>query len=177
MTRADLALLLSPLPLAPLMLVLAACGSEPDRADGARRGSPPPFGFEMAMAGAGAAAADDADAAAPALIALTPEELAARIAAGTVRLIDVRTPEEVAEGTIPGAEHMPLGSFDPAAPGADDGREVVLYCRTGRRSAIAGEKLAAAVGGPVVHLEGGILAWEAAGQPTAKPETTAKPRH
>lgn len=177
MTRADLALLLSPLPLAPLMLVLAACGSEPDGADSAREGPASPFGFEMAMAGAGAAAADDAAAPAPALIALTPEELAARVAVGTVRLIDVRTAEEVAEGAIPGAEHIPLDSFDPAALGADDGRAVVLYCRTGQRSAIAGEKLAAATGAPAVHLEGGLVAWAAAGQPTAKPQTAEKPRH
>ena len=51
-----------------------------------------------------------------------------------------------------------------------DGREVVLYCRSGRRSAMAGEKLAAVTGEPVEHLEGGMLAWEAAGQPVEKPQ-------
>lgn len=180
MTRRDLALRLTPLPLAPLMLALAACGAEPDRAGAGRGGSGSPFGFELAMAGAGAAAAaaDEAEGRISSVRALTPAELAARIAAGDVRLIDVRTAEEVAEGTIPGAEHMPLDSFDPAALTAgDDGREIVLYCRTGRRSAIAGEKLAQATGGPVDHLEGGILAWQAAGQATAKPQTAEKPRN
>lgn len=163
MARSDVALLL---PFAPLLLVLTACASEPERSGRSGRTQPSPFGFELAMAGAGAATAGDGeDAPVPALIPLTPEELAARIRAGNVRLIDVRTAEEVAEGTIPGAEHVPLDSFDPAAIVSADGREVVFYCRTGRRSAIAGERLAAAVGGPVRHLEGGILAWEEAGQP------------
>lgn len=102
-----------------------------------------------------------------ALIHLSPAELAARMAAGNVRLIDVRTDVEVAEGAIPGAEHIALDRFDPAKLDLSDGREVVLYCRTGRRSAIAGERLATATGNPVEHLAGGIIAWEDAQQPIA----------
>jgi len=82
------------------------------------------------------------------------------MAAGNVRLIDVRTDVEVAEGAIPGAEHIALDRFDPAKLDLSDGREVVLYCRTGRRSAIAGGK-------PVEHLAGGIIAWDEAQQPIA----------
>jgi len=89
------------------------------------------------------------------------------MAGGNVRLIDVRTDAEVAEGAIPGAEHIALDQFDPAKLDLSDGREVVLYCRTGRRSAIAGERLAAATGKPVEHLAGGIIAWEEAQQPIA----------
>ena len=102
------------------------------------------------------------------MIDLTPEQLAERIKAGKVRVIDVRTAEEVAAGTIPGAEHIPLDRFDPAKLGADDGREIVLYCRSGRRSAMAGAMLAEVTGQPVQHLAGGITAWEAAGQPVEK---------
>ncbi len=169
MTRKDFALLMSPLPLAPLMLALAACGGEPDSPRDKRDGPSVPLGFELAMAGTG----EDAGALpAPApLIAITPEELATKIKAGNVRLIDVRTDAEVAEGTIPGAEHIPLDRFDPASLDLSDGREVVLYCRSGRRSGLAGEKLAGVTGGPVEHLEGGMLAWEAAGQPVAKPHS------
>ncbi len=145
--------------LLPLTLALAACGGE---AEGGRSGGAAPFGYELAMAATG----DDL-ATAP-LVTLTPEELAARLAEGNVRLIDVRTDEEVAEGVIPGAEHIPLDRFDPATLGPDDGREVVLYCRSDRRSGVAGEKLAAATGEPATHLEGGILAWEAAGLPVTK---------
>ena len=172
MTPTRLAYLLAPaLPLAPVLLALAACGNEGGGASERRDSPSAPFGFELAMAGTMAGAEDDAAAVpvAPApLVTLTPEELAARIAAGNVRLIDVRTDAEVAEGIIPGAEHIPLDRFDPAALGPDDGREVVLYCRSDRRSGIAAAKLAEATGEPATHLEGGILAWEAAGQPVEK---------
>jgi rhodanese-related sulfurtransferase len=161
MRPSRLSLLLTP------ALLLAACGGSQGEG-GSREAPSAPLGFELAMAGAGVAVSDDdaATTSTPApspLIGLTPEQLAERIKAGNIRLIDVRTAEEVAQGTIPGAEHIPLDQFDPAKLGADDGREVVLYCRSGRRSAIAGEKLSAATGEPVEHLSGGILAWEAAG--------------
>lgn len=173
MTRKDFALLLAPaLPLAPLLLALSACGGDAGESNSKRETPSAPLGFELAMAGT----ADDASAAPAPLVPLSPDELAARIEAGNVRLIDVRTDAEVAEGTIPGAEHIPLDRFDPASLDLSDGREVVLYCRSGRRSAMAGEKLAAVTGGPVEHLDGGILAWEASGKPTAKPQTAEKPR-
>lgn len=163
MMTARLALFLSP------ALLLAACG-ELEQAGEGRDDPAGPFGFELAMAGAAAAANDDtlADSAGavpalPPMVDLTPEQLSERLKAGTVRLIDVRTDEEVASGMIPGAEHIPLDRFDPAKLGPADGRDVVLYCRSGRRSAMAGAKLAAATGEPVEHLEGGILAWEEAG--------------
>jgi rhodanese-related sulfurtransferase len=174
MSPRRLALLFAPaLPLAPLMLALAACGGGPDS-----KGEAPsaPLGFELAFAGLGTGAGGNDDtgetseAPAPAaMIALSPEELSARIRDGNLRLIDVSTDAEVAEGMIPGAEHIALDQFDPASLDLSDGREVVLYCRSGRRSAVAGEKLAAVTGEPATHLEGGMLAWEAAGQPVDKP--------
>lgn len=163
MTTARFALFLSP------ALLLAACG-EAERGGEGRDAPSGPFGFELAMSGAAAAANDDSAAdsarsvpAVPPMIDLSPEQLAERLKAGNVRLIDVRTDEEVASGTIPGAEHIPLDQFDPTKLGADDERDIVLYCRSGRRSAMAGAKLAEATGKPVEHLEGGILAWEEAG--------------
>ena len=106
MTPARLALWLAPaLPLAPILLVLSACGDEGSGASEGRKGPSAPLGFELAMAGVSEGAADDSAVPAPAapapLIALTPEELAARLAKGNVRLIDVRTTAEVAEGVIP----------------------------------------------------------------------------
>jgi rhodanese-related sulfurtransferase len=159
----------SAVPFAPLLLALAACGGDREAPNDKREAPSVPLGFELAFA---ASPGEDAPApaASPArLVPLSPQELARRIAAGRIRLIDVRTAEEVAEGMIAGAEHIALDRFDPAALDLSDGREVVLYCRSGRRSAIAGEKLAAVTGAPVEHLEGGILAWEAAGQPLEKP--------
>ena len=100
---------------------------------------------------------------------VSPADLWARIEAGTVRVIDVRTQEEFDSGIIPDAEHIPLDQFDPAKLDLSDGREIVLYCRSGKRSGIAAELLSAATGKPAQHLEGGMLAWEAAGLPVDKP--------
>lgn len=161
---------------ASAVLALTACGDGREQG-GQGDGPSAPVGFELALAAGTAGDDGAADAAAPvtlptnpsAMIDLTADELAARLKAGNVRLIDVRTDAEVAEGMIPGAEHIALDQFDPASLDLSDGREVVLYCRSGRRSAIAGEKLAAATGKPVEHLAGGILAWEEAQQPVETP--------
>ncbi|WP_324261583.1 rhodanese-like domain-containing protein [Altererythrobacter sp. H2] len=91
-------------------------------------------------------------------------ELAALVASGKVRLIDVRTPEEFAEGSIPGAVNVPLDRFDPAAIVDEPGRETVLFCRSDRRSGVAAEQLAAHRDATVRHLDGGILDWIAQGQ-------------
>jgi len=173
MTQIRFALpLSSALPLA--LLALAACGDGQGEASRRNDGPSAPLGFELAMIGSASAANPDADAdnvpaasASLPMVDLTPDELVTRIKSGNVRLIDVRTDAEVAEGVIPGAEHIPLDRFDPAKLDLSDGRKVVLYCRSGRRSAIAGEKLADATGAPVEHLAGGIIAWEEAGHPVA----------
>ena len=164
MTRARLALLLSPaLPLAPLLLALASCGGESESRSSDRKGGVPPLGFELAAASTG-------DAAASRVVDVTPEALWQQIEAGEVRVIDVRTREEALTGILPDAEHIALDSFDPAKLDLSDGRKVVLYCRTGRRSAEAAERLAAFTGRPVEHLAGGIAAWEALALPIDKPE-------
>ena len=86
-----------------------------------------------------------------------------------VRLIDVRTDEEVAEGMIPGAEHIALDKFDPEKLDLSDGREPVLYCRSDRRSGQAAQKLAKHIGKKVKHLDGGINAWREKGLPISRP--------
>ncbi len=103
------------------------------------------------------------------VVDLSVQELVALQADGNIRLIDVRRDDEVAEGVIPGAEHIALGNFDPANLDLSDGREVVLYCRSGRRSGIAGERLAEHTGETAKHLAGGIIAWRKAEQPVVIP--------
>lgn len=146
-------------------LGLAGCAPSGDGEDNGN-GSPP-LSYELAMA-----KQDAPSSAAPPtrmnVVELSPEEVHAKIETGNVRLIDVRTAEEVAEGAIPGAKHIPLDEFDPASLGTDDGREIVLYCRSGRRSAIAAERLAEHIGKPVQHLAGGILGWSEAGYAIAE---------
>ena len=77
-------------------------------------------------------------------------------------LIDVREPHEFAAVSIPGAVNVPLdrvlaGDWAPPAP--EPGRDVVIYCAGGVRSARAVRALAErGITGPV-SLAGGIDVW------------------
>jgi rhodanese-related sulfurtransferase len=96
---------------------------------------------------------------------LTPVELAARLRAGSVVLVDVREAGEFAAERIAGAVLHPLSSFDPASLPAGD---VVFQCGIGRRSLTA-IQLAVAAGLPhTAHLAGGLMAWKQAGLPTER---------
>lgn len=138
------------------VLALAACAQSKD--DKNDEISTPPFGYELAMAQEPAAPRFQATT----VVGITPEQLRNKLDSSDIRLIDVRTSDEVAQGIIPGAEHIALDQFDPATLDLSDGREVVLYCRSGRRSGVAGNQLAQHIGEPVKHLDGGILAWKQA---------------
>lgn len=98
------------------------------------------------------------------------EEFAEIIAQKNVRLIDVRTPKEYAEGHIAGAENIDVKAADFAERIKDIKGEVAVYCRSGKRSMMAAEQLAKQ-GCTVYNLDGGILAWQKAGKPTTIVET------
>jgi sulfur-carrier protein adenylyltransferase/sulfurtransferase len=90
---------------------------------------------------------------------LTPTELAQRLSdQDDIALIDVREPYEWALGRIPGARLIPLGELAAAMSSLDSTREVVVYCRSGVRSATAARQLRAA-GFRALNLTGGILRW------------------
>lgn len=98
---------------------------------------------------------------------LAPEELAAlleRGRAGGPQLLDVRTPDEYAQGHIPGAILIPHDALGRRVDELDPARPVVLYCRTGRRADLA-ERVLRGRGFEVSQLQGSWLAWEAAGLP------------
>ena len=142
------------LPFALAALALSACAPEDGKKD--KESAPLPLGFEIASAKAAT------ETARPTVIDLSVRELKTMLAEEDVRLIDVRTAEEVAQGMIPGAEHIAMDEFELANPELSEEGEIVLYCRSGRRSRILGEKLAAKAGMPVKHLSGGIIAWNVA---------------
>ena len=93
-----------------------------------------------------------------------------------VRLIDVRTAEEYAEGHLFGAENIDVKAADFAERIKGIDGEVAVYCRGGRRSLKAAEQLAAG-GCTVYNLDGGILAWQKAGKPTTTVETDVFATH
>jgi rhodanese-related sulfurtransferase len=101
------------------------------------------------------------------LTTISPKQLAELRSSGqSVELVDVRTPVEFREVHVGFAQNVPLDRLDPLALKAQRGSAGPLYviCRSGNRGRQACEKLAAA-GLNVVNVEGGTLAWEAAGLP------------
>jgi rhodanese-related sulfurtransferase len=83
-----------------------------------------------------------------------------------VQLVDVREDSEVAQGRIPGARHIPLGQLGGRLAELDRQQPVIAICRSGNRSAKATEMLTEA-GFTCDNMVGGMLAWQAAGLPTA----------
>ena len=83
----------------------------------------------------------------------------------SVILVDVREGVEFAGERIQGATRVSLSNFDPQKIPVDEGKKLVLYCQTGKRSAQAAQKLFAASFNEVTNLEGGLNAWKEAGYP------------
>lgn len=91
---------------------------------------------------------------------LTPEEARARLEENpSAILLDVRTQEEYDSGHIPGAVCLPNEDIQAEMPMVfDKDAEILVYCRSGRRSAEAAAKLIA-MGCTNVSDFGGILSW------------------
>lgn len=81
-------------------------------------------------------------------------------------LIDVREPVEHNEEKIVGASLIPLAIVTKARLPENAGKKIVIHCRSGKRSAMACEKLLIEdITLDLYNLEGGILAWRQAGLP------------
>ena len=83
---------------------------------------------------------------------------------GPAVLLDVREPQEWQAGHAPQADHIPLGQLESRLGELPRDRQIVTVCRSGRRSALAAQQLAAH-GNQAVNLTGGMAAWAAAGLP------------
>ncbi len=85
-------------------------------------------------------------------------------------LLDVRTPEEFKEGHIEGANLVPLQLFRYIYLGGKGikNKVVLVYCRSGRRSAMASEILDKWGVKKVYNLQGGILEWKNKGYKLVK---------
>lgn len=94
------------------------------------------------------------------------ETLKKGLADGSIVLVDVREPNEYAEGHIPGAQINSLQSFDTdALPPQQAGKKIVFSCRSGKRSMVALERAQAAGRSDIkAHYAGGMLDWNAAGE-------------
>ncbi len=104
-------------------------------------------------------------------LSVSVDEFEQLISDTSVIRLDVRTAEEFAEGHIEKAVNIDVkqGSFEQEAlEKLDKNSTVALYCRSGRRSKIAAEKLADA-GYNVVELDKGYTGWTEAGHSTKQP--------
>lgn len=109
--------------------------------------------------------AREATVAAPIKIEQAEQQLAKGI-----QLLDVRTKEEWDAGHLKGATLITVtedGFLDRAKTTLAPKKEVLVYCKSGKRSAMAGKQLRAA-GFTVYELAGGFDAWKAAGKPVVK---------
>lgn len=90
---------------------------------------------------------------------LGPSELVALVASGrSPALLDVREDEEVRERALDFRYHIPLGDLEARVGELDPSEDLVVYCRTGRRSAYAVEWLRSQGFSKVRNLRGGIVA-------------------
>jgi rhodanese-related sulfurtransferase len=108
-----------------------------------------------------------APAAPTALTMLDPAEVADVLAIDGIRIIDVRTPAEYAEGHITGAELFDISQPDFAERIAslDPNATYFVYCRSDNRSGVATEMMLEMGFTSIFELRGGTVAWQQAGLP------------
>jgi rhodanese-related sulfurtransferase len=102
--------------------------------------------------------------------ALQPARFAEKAGASTSIVIDVRTAEEFKEGHLPNAVNIDWFSddFEDKAKQLNKSATLLVYCKSGSRSAAAAKKLRKLEYNPVYELDGGIDKWQEARLPVVK---------
>ena len=80
-------------------------------------------------------------------------------------LVDVRSPQELYEGSIPGSQLIPFGELAQGRMTLPTGQPLLLICAVGGRSYAVGQYFSGKGYGEIYNLAGGISAWKAAGLP------------
>lgn len=97
---------------------------------------------------------------------IPPADAFAMLSHGAI-LVDIREADEWRREHIPLASHHALSTIERHHPAA--ARAIIFHCRSGNRTSVNAQRLAATVPGAKVYvLEGGIEAWRDAGLPTVK---------
>ena len=93
---------------------------------------------------------------------VTAEEMESILELEDVQLVDVRTPKEHNEIRIANSQNIDFQSptFDEDITKLDKNKPVILYCRSGGRSAKCAKKLKDAGFEKIYDLEGGISKWK-----------------
>ncbi len=105
---------------------------------------------------------------------ISPQALLARQAKGDSSLfvLDVRTAEEFAAGHVPGAINVPYDQVASQLAQIPKDKDVVLYCKSGRRAGLAAEVLRASGYTKLEHLQGDMQAWLQDGRPVESGDAT-----
>lgn len=105
-----------------------------------------------------------------AVATISPESLNAKLRAKGMKplVVDVREVEEFDAGHIAEAMLAPLATVEKGVASVPKDREIVLVCRSGRRSAAAYRRLNELGFTRLLNMEGGMLAWEKLGYPVEK---------
>lgn len=114
-------------------------------------------------------------AAEPQVAMVSQEALLERQQKGDAALVvlDVRTPDEYVAGHVPGAVNIPHDQVAARLAEVPKDKDVVIYCRSGRRTGIAADVLAANGYTRLGHLEGDMLAWQEKQRPLEIPRDQA----
>ena len=83
-------------------------------------------------------------------------------------VLDVREPFEYVEGHVEGTTLVPLATVAARAGEFSKDEPVYVFCRSGNRSLSAARELVAAGFSDVRNVDGGIIAWHAAGLPIVR---------
>lgn len=75
----------------------------------------------------------------------------------------MRTPQEVAAGTVPGAEHVPMQMLPHRMNELDSKETYIFICRSGQRSANACQFLEQYSFENIYNLRGGVIGWASSG--------------
>ncbi|UPQ82688.1 rhodanese-like domain-containing protein [Pseudomonas knackmussii] len=98
----------------------------------------------------------------------TVHELNARREAPDVQVLDVRSPQEVAAGRVPGARHIFVAHLADRLNELDPDKTTATYCGSGYRASIAASILKKAGFRDVANVPGSWMAWKAANLPVQK---------
>ncbi|MES2212132.1 MAG: rhodanese-like domain-containing protein [Pseudomonadota bacterium] len=99
---------------------------------------------------------------------VTNNEAVKDLAEAQVLYIDIREPEEYLEEHVPGSVNIPVSRLAQTDWAPYQGAQVMLSCRSGKRTQINKAEILQKGLGEVYCLAGGIEQWKSAGLPTVK---------
>lgn len=130
------------------------------------------LGVAVACRSANSSSADSSDKStlAPRTENLTADQFEQQLQQPNALLLDVRTPDEYAQGHLRGATLIDIEAtdFDQKIATLDRSKTIMVYCTTGGRSSDAVERLQKAGFGKIQNLTQGYDDWTAKGKATEK---------